>query len=56
METAKPSKFESAIEDALGFIPERPDEYKDLESRELRFYDLDDSVDVIKDFIEASLG
>lgn len=33
MSTALPVKFESTINQAFGFIPERPDRFKDLESR-----------------------
>ena len=53
METAKPSKFESAVEEAIGFVPDRPAGFQDLESREQRFYDCGSSVDDLKRFIES---
>lgn len=33
METAKPFKFDAAIEEALGLTPERPERFKDLEQK-----------------------
>jgi len=37
LETAKPIKFEETIKEALGFIPERPEELKDLEKKPQKY-------------------
>ena len=51
METAKPAKFEYAIQQALGFIPQRDPKYIDLEQRDQRFYFIDHQVEAVKQFI-----
>ncbi len=51
METAKPTKFEATIQEALSFVPERPDQYKGLEAQKQRFFDLPDDEEAIKTFI-----
>ncbi len=55
METAKPTKFEEAIEDALGFIPSRPEGFEGIEEKEQRFFDVLDSVESVKSFIRTLL-
>ena len=55
METAKPTKFESAIEKAVGFIPERPEPFKGLEKKEQCFYLEAQTADQIKDFIKEKV-
>jgi len=56
METAKPTKFESAIQEALGFVPERPQGFDALEEKEQRFFDVDASDEAIKLFIKEKLS
>ncbi len=56
METAKPAKFEATVQEALGFVPDRPAAYKGLEQKEQRFYDCDDKADNIKSFIVQNFG
>jgi threonine synthase len=53
METAKPTKFESAVSEAIGFIPERPKPFQGLEEKPQRFFDVDPSVDALKVFIST---
>ena len=52
METAKPTKFEHTVEEAVGFVPDRPVDFKELENKEQRFYDVSKSADAVKAFIE----
>jgi threonine synthase len=56
METAKPTKFESAVEEAIGFIPDRPKRFRGLEDREQRFYEIDASVEALKAFIKENIA
>ena len=56
METAKPTKFESAVEEALGFVPERPEAFSNLEAKEQRFYSCDPTAASIKKFIQDSVS
>tara|TARA_B100001989_G_scaffold252629_1_gene235395 strand:- start:262 stop:1668 length:1407 start_codon:yes stop_codon:yes gene_type:complete len=51
METAKPAKFEQAIEEALDFIPKRPTGFENLESQDQRFYSVDATAVAVKEFI-----
>lgn len=51
LETAKPSKFEATVKEALGQVPKRPDRFEGLEDKEQRFYTVAASVDAIKTFI-----
>ena len=53
METAKPCKFEAAVEEALGFVPERPQGFDGLENAQQRFYDVEASEGALKAFIEG---
>ena len=53
LETAKPTKFEDAVTEAIGFTPKRPAGFENLESKEQRFYDIDTSVKALKSFIIA---
>jgi threonine synthase len=53
METAKPTKFESAVSEAIGFIPERPKPFQGLEEKPQRFFDIDASVEALKRFIST---
>ena len=55
METAKSTKFESIISESLGFIPDRPEQFKNLESKPQRFFDVDNSIDSVKDFIKKNI-
>ncbi|MEK9657631.1 MAG: threonine synthase [bacterium] len=52
METAKPCKFEDAVEEALGFLPDRPAGFEGIEDAEQRFYDVEASEDALKTFIK----
>jgi threonine synthase len=56
METAKPTKFESAVKEAIGFIPNRPKGFNGLEDREQRFYEIDASVEALKAFIKENIA
>lgn len=56
METAKPTKFEETILEALGFIPERPAPYINLENKPQRFFDCEGNANAIKTFIAANLS
>lgn len=56
METAKPTKFESAIQEALGFVPERPPGFEGLEDKEQRFFDVAASDESVKRFIKETLS
>lgn len=51
LETALPAKFEDAISEALGQLPERPAPLKGLEQLPQRFEVMDADVDAIKAFI-----
>jgi threonine synthase len=53
LETALPAKFEDAISEALGQLPERPAPLKGLEQLPQRFEVMDADVDAIKAFIVA---
>jgi len=55
METAKPTKFEETIQEALGFIPKRPSQFMELEKKEQRFYDVGATVALLKKFIEEQV-
>lgn len=54
METAKCTKFEADIEEAIGFIPERPEQYKGIEDKEQKCLKMDPDVNKIKDYIRAN--
>ena len=56
METAKPTKFEFAIQEALDFVPQRPDGFEGLEDKEQRFYDVDATDTAVKTFIKETLS
>lgn len=56
METAKPTKFESVIEEALGFSPKRASSFINLESKPQRFFDVDNTTAAVKTFIESNIG
>jgi threonine synthase len=53
METAKPTKFEDCIHEALGFIPERLEAYKNIETKKQRFYTINANDSDVKKFIET---
>ena len=55
METAKPTKFEQTVKEALGFIPDRPKQYEGLELRPQRFYECEATVQSVKSFITNHL-
>ncbi|HEY4487515.1 MAG TPA: threonine synthase [Candidatus Paceibacterota bacterium] len=56
MATALPVKFEQTIQEALGFAPERPTRFKDLEKKESGgFTTMDADVGGLKDFIRPLL-
>lgn len=54
METAKGTKFEGDIQDALGFIPERPEQYKGIELKKQKCLKMDPDVNAVKDYIRAN--
>ncbi len=56
METAKATKFENTIQEALNFIPERDSLFKGLEEKEQRFYQVSPSVTDIKEFIKNNIN
>jgi threonine synthase len=53
LETALPAKFEDAIQEALGRLPERPAGLGDLETLPQRYEVMDSSAQQVKDFIAA---
>jgi threonine synthase len=53
LETALPAKFEDAIQEALGRLPERPAGLDSLETLPQRYEVLDASVQQVKDFVAA---
>ena len=53
LETALPAKFEDAIQEALGRLPERPAGLADLESQPQRYEVMDAQVQAVKDFVAA---
>ena len=55
METAKPSKFESTVSDAIGFVPDRPKTFIGLEDKKQRFFNCDANSDSIKTFIVKNI-
>jgi threonine synthase len=52
--TAHPAKFGNAVETATGVLPELPEAYKDLASRERKMEKLAADVNVIKAFVEKN--
>ena len=44
LETALPTKFESTVREALGFVPERRDSLKNIEDKERRVYEMSGSL------------
>ena len=56
METAKPTKFELAVTEAIGFIPNRPPGFEGLEDKKQRFYEIEASVEALKKFIETHVN
>ena len=54
LETALPVKFEDAIVEALGRLPERPAGYENLEALPQRFEVMDPEVATIKAYIAAT--
>lgn len=56
METALPVKFEESIEEALGFKPERPPGYENIESLPQRYKVMDPDVKAVKEFIARKAG
>src|SRR3989338_3394833 len=56
MATALPVKFEDTIKEALGFVPERPDRFKDLEKNTGEgFAAMDANADQLKTFLRGKL-
>ena len=54
MATALPLKFEDTIQEALGFVPERPEQFKGLEERTSGgFTVMDADVDKLKTFLRS---
>ena len=51
LSTAKPIKFEKTIKEALGFVPERPAELRDLEQRPQRFELMEIDTQALKAYI-----
>ncbi|TSA22118.1 MAG: threonine synthase, partial [Betaproteobacteria bacterium] len=54
LETALPAKFEDAIQEALGRVPERPAGLENLEDLPQRLVTLDADADAVKAFIVAN--
>jgi len=54
LETALPAKFEDAIVEALGHVPERPANLNGLEDLPQRSVVMDVDVDAVKAFIVAN--
>ena len=55
--TAKATKFEDVIKEALGFIPPRPKEFEGLEQKPQRFVEMDKDVNQLKKYIaENAIG
>jgi len=53
LETAKPTKFEDTIKEALGFVPKRPEQYKGLEQNKPRVELMDVDVHALKGYISG---
>ena len=51
LETALPTKFEETVQEALGFVPERIDCFKNIEERARRFYETDGTISDLKNYI-----
>jgi threonine synthase len=51
LETALPVKFSETIEEALGYLPDRPDAFIGIEKLPQRVYELQPEVSAIKEFI-----
>lgn len=51
LSTAKPLKFEATIEEALGYVPERPMRFRGLEQKEQKYVRMDPDVEKIKELI-----
>ena len=51
LETALPVKFSETIEEALGYLPERPDAFMGIEKLPQRIYEISPEVSAIKEFI-----
>jgi threonine synthase len=53
LETALPAKFAETIAEAVGHAPDRPEAFRDLESRPRRFDIVDADVDAVKRIIAS---
>ena len=51
LETALPTKFESTVREALGFVPERRGSLKNIEDKERRVYEMNGSLSELKNYI-----
>ena len=56
METALPVKFAETIEEAIGFAPELPAEFAELEGLPRRVVDIPNDVDAVKALIKSTVG
>ncbi len=56
LETALPTKFETTVKEALGFVPERPAHLRQLEDQPQRFTALPPAVEPLKAFIAQHGG
>ncbi len=56
LETALPAKFEDAIKEAIGQMPERPEELKNLESLPARVESMNPDINALKAYIAAKVG
>ena len=54
LETALPCKFESAIHDALGIVPPRPDKFIGLEARPQRFTETEATPEAVRSYLEKN--
>lgn len=56
LETALPVKFADSIQEAVGFVPERPDGYDNLEKLPQRFEHMTADAEQVKRFIANQVG
>ncbi len=54
LETALPAKFEETMEEALGFIPERPAGYENIEQKPKQVQRVGNNADEVKAIIDKN--
>ena len=55
METAKPTKFENSINEAINLIPKRDKKFIGIENKKQQFFNIEANKDAIKDFIKEKI-